>query len=89
MCRIVSDGINSTPVPLFIFGDFNFRLNTFDIIHRLTQDIGEDQVLVQSKKFSVPDHDAFFKHSNWVSFRKIRTRLVHSYNSFSGYQNCV
>ncbi|CAL8093219.1 unnamed protein product [Orchesella dallaii] len=69
--RIQSDSLEKCP--LFIFGDFNFRINTCRIMEILKKDYGDpgtepDSPLVfGTKRFNCPDKELRFKHSfEWL-----------------------
>ena len=62
---------------MFIFGDFNFRLNTKGVLEFLRQELdehgddnescGKEKLRVDTKVFSVLDHERRFKEEyDWV-----------------------
>ncbi|ODM97231.1 Type I inositol 1,4,5-trisphosphate 5-phosphatase, partial [Orchesella cincta] len=69
--RIQSDSLEKCP--LFIFGDFNFRINTNRIMEILKKDYGEpgtdseSPLVFGTKRFQCPDKELRFKHSfEWL-----------------------
>lgn len=81
LCRIQSDGLEKGA--LFIFGDFNFRVNAHGVMEILKKDFGdpvskmcEDSSLVlATKKFHCPEQELRFKTSyEWVGIQPLYSR---------------
>lgn len=65
-CRIQSDDLEKSS--LFIFGDFNFRVDSKGIMEILRKDFGTDSGLIlETKRFQCPEQELRFKQSyEWV-----------------------
>lgn len=67
--RIQSDGLEKSP--LFIFGDFNFRINAHGVLDILRKEFDrpgeESEIILATKRFHCPELELRFKHSfEWV-----------------------